>query len=594
MNDELKTNSRGFLTNRKHNFSLPNDFPCLGTLKNYARPVTSGERASPMRDKGELDLAALASLCEDYFEWATVDGILNRFRALVWKVAIMHVFRRSALEADRQQQEGPSGSNPVSAIGSPASFIKAHLGPQKKKKTDKNARLDALSDVFVNQGTAPAEDATRRYDPSVPDTHPLVKCITLSRCHTSTDGLREYRLQYSPIQFVTLTRSGIRKFRPQPETKREPKEAPDPNTNDILWVSEIVLSKVHPELVTAYLTKEAEKGRKKPGKPRKKDRDCSLGDFDDERNMNEPPQASSSQSRLLSQLDAMAASSSKGSQTKPRRTMHARQPPSSPAHPRELPLSPIRSQQFSSSPAQARNREMSPVLSRPRPSSGPNFRGQFLFTFVDPGTHYDDEKDVNDDSDDSLPPTPPATQESLFRSQPHDFSAERSPVRATARVTAILDSIIDREWGRSKGKGKRKAGATAAATERPAKKTKASHVVTAAYLPATPLSSQPTQPIASSRAKGQRGDDSSEIEMLSPQATAGQRTQTHPIDKHQESRVPESVGRGTIGLHHLYGVALPDLDDSDDSDLDLNLPPPRSQTSSQCAPLALNDIIDLT
>ncbi|KAH6914099.1 hypothetical protein BKA70DRAFT_1519374 [Coprinopsis sp. MPI-PUGE-AT-0042] len=592
MCDELSTNSRGYLTSRKHNFALPNDFPSLATLKNYARPITSGARASPMRDKGELDLAALASLCEDYFEWATAEGIVNRFRNLVWKVAIMHVFRRSALEADRRQKEGRTGSNAGFAIGSPASLIAAHLGPQKKKKVGKNARLDALSDVFVNQGTAPVEDTPRRYDPSIPDTHPLVTGITLSRCHTSTDGLREYRLQYSPIQFVTLTRSGIRKFRPQPETKREPKEAPNPKSSDLLWVSEIVLSKVHPELVTTYLEKEAERGRKKPGRPRKKnqDRDSSPVDMDAEMDVEEPQPASGSQSRLLAQLDAIAAPKAKKAQRKPRRPKGSQQPPSSPIQPRELPLSPIQSQQLPMPPTQARN--SSPV----RPQDPPNPMRQFLFTFVDPGIDYDDE-DVEDPFDSSAPPTPPPTQESLLLSQPDDFAGERSTVRATARVTAILDSIMDQPWDQSKGKGKRKAVGSADAAKRPAKKTKAFEAMPSVNLPATPPSSQQTRHVASSsvigrRAKQQHGDDSSEIEILSPRGTAGKHTQT--LTKRKETGVPEKVDHGANVPRFRYGDVLPDLDDSDDSDLELNFPPPLSQTSARRTPLASNEVIDLT
>jgi Holliday junction resolvase Gen1 C-terminal domain len=581
INDELRTNSRGCLTSRKHNFNLPSDFPCLTTLKNYAKPSTSGDRASPMRDKGELDLAALASLCEDYFEWATADGILNRFRNLVWKVAIMHVFRRSTLEADRRRREGRRGSHPSTAIGSPASLITAHLGPQKKKKADKNARLEALGDIFVNQGTAQVENGPRQYDPSIPDTHPLVKSITLSRCHTSTDGLREYRLQFSPIQFIALTKSGIRKFRPQPETKREPKEPIDPKSDDLLWVSEIVLSKVHPELVDAYLAKEAEKGRKKPGRPRKKNQDhnSSPADTDVEMDTDELQRGSGSQSRLLSQLDAMSVSKSKKSQTKPKRPKRTQQPTSSPTPSQQLPLPAVR----------ARDRVSPAILSQHPPSP----RRQFLFTFVDPGVHYDDEKRVNDDSGDSLPPSPPATQESVLLSQPDDFSDARSPVRATARVTAILDTIIDREWGRSKQKGKRKADIAATAAKRPAKKTKASD-----YRPAAPPSSQSIQPLASSSKisssiQEQCGGNSSEAKILSPRATAGQQTQTQAFDVRQESRVAESVGRGSAGLHFRYGVPLPDLTDSDDSDLDLILPPPSSQTSFHVR-FGSDDIIDLT
>lgn len=568
MTTELKTNSRRFLTSKK-NFDIPNDFPCLATLGNYARPLTTGERASPMRDRADLDLAALASFCEDYFEWATADGILKRFRSLVWPVAIMHVFRRSALEADRRQREGQASAHTDFTVGSTAALVAACLGPKKKPAASKNSRLDALGDVFLNQGTTPAPATYPQYShPAVADEHPLVIKIKTSRCHASTDGLREFRLVYSPVQFTSLTRCGIRKFRPAPETKREPKDGAPPDSDDVLWMSEIVLKRVHPQLVDSWLTEQAEKGRKKPGRKRKEgqERGSSPAALDEGHELagSQQPsgsqrpsvysQPSGSQSRILSQIDAIRAPAKRKKRATPR----------SPQRPRPAPMDPI-------------------SLEQPQP------KRHFSFTFIDPGIHYDDD---DDECSDSSPA--PAAQRAPSLARREDAPIE-SPVRATAGVTALFDSIIDGTLNRSKMNGKRKAVAPAAAASQPAKKAKAPEIGASTHGHPAPSSSQLMQEAGSSRKvtdhnRRESSNDDSDIEVLSPRVASKGRGHVGA----RAAPLQNSSSSSTTVPAFRYGYDVPDFTDSDD-DMELNFAPPSSsQTSRGHSVLDCSDIIDLT
>ena len=109
MNEELRDNKQKFLRHRT-NLVIPDTFPSLDVLEKYVKPVTSAIQGSSgstaLRDRANLDIAALAAFCEKYFEWGYKKAILYRFRTVMWPCTVMHVLRRSVLESD---QSGPRG-----------------------------------------------------------------------------------------------------------------------------------------------------------------------------------------------------------------------------------------------------------------------------------------------------------------------------------------------------------------------------------------------------------------------------------------------------------------------------------------------------
>lgn len=166
VNQELRTNSFGFLRHRYPSVSLPTDFPNLQVMDCYINPVCSGKvgRAGgsgggPMRGSGELNLAGIAAFCEEKFgEWGYTNKILYRFRTLLWPAALIRILRCAALEADEREREkrlatgredwaivGSLQPSQAEAVGTPASLVKRHLGTND---------VDRRAAAFVNKGSA--------------------------------------------------------------------------------------------------------------------------------------------------------------------------------------------------------------------------------------------------------------------------------------------------------------------------------------------------------------------------------------------------------------------------------------------------------
>jgi len=71
INQELKSNELGFLPHRSI-LSLPSDFPSLDVLRKHANPLITGTEqvaSVALKDTANLDLALVAQLCEEFFEW---------------------------------------------------------------------------------------------------------------------------------------------------------------------------------------------------------------------------------------------------------------------------------------------------------------------------------------------------------------------------------------------------------------------------------------------------------------------------------------------------------------------------------------------
>ncbi|KAF8170205.1 hypothetical protein K438DRAFT_1982730 [Mycena galopus ATCC 62051] len=251
INDELRTNSRGCLKQQRASLSLPADFPDYQVLCNYAAPICSRNVGSRnIRDNGELNIPALAGLCEEKFlEWGYRAAIIKRFRTLLWRPAVMHVLRRAALLADAQEREGvPYASE---AAGTPAALVRTSLG-----FIDRAARY---ASAFVNQ-------SDRFERGTVPDPHPSIMCIVGARNHVSTDEMLEFRVEVCPRQLVALAESGIKGTRRAPpgEAERErslKKPAPEPESTLRMWIPGVMLQRIHPDLVEEYLESKTKKGK---------------------------------------------------------------------------------------------------------------------------------------------------------------------------------------------------------------------------------------------------------------------------------------------------------------------------------------------
>ena len=257
IDQELKSNELGFLPHRS-SVSLPSNFPNLEVLKKYANPIITGTQQAvsvALRDTANLDLAQVAWLCEEFFEWGYQTMILQRFRNFMWNGAVMHVLRRAVLEADEKERRNHpipglnygTSKSLDGAIGTSASTIQKYPGMSN--------RADRVAGAFLNQGPRQAQT-------NISNHCPLVTKVVSSHQHTSTDGVLEYRLEISPAQLVEITMSGILGKRAEPpriEGSNTPKEPIEPNTTLRLWIPAAMLSRVHPALVEHFLDSEGKK-----------------------------------------------------------------------------------------------------------------------------------------------------------------------------------------------------------------------------------------------------------------------------------------------------------------------------------------------
>ncbi|KAF4620656.1 hypothetical protein D9613_000579 [Agrocybe pediades] len=256
VNRELKENTKGFLPSRQ-SLTIPDNFPDLEVLEQYAFPLTSGSgrqntttNSLALHEKNHLSLAEIAGLCEKYFEWGYRDKIIERFRNLLWPCAVIRVLRHVALEADQQLQNAGHGRRNDMVI--PLSLLKKFLKPKDK-------RLD-IAAAFVNRGTA---QTSSQYN----DDDQIVLKIKRKRQHSSTDQLEEFYVEVSPVELVKLANSGIKGTRQEPDVRKQTKKAP-PGANDMLslWIPGSVLRVVYPSLVDEFEKEGRSHSRKGKGK----------------------------------------------------------------------------------------------------------------------------------------------------------------------------------------------------------------------------------------------------------------------------------------------------------------------------------------
>jgi Holliday junction resolvase YEN1 len=252
VNQELKTNSRGFLKHRT-SLSVPEDFPETEVLRNYTNPICSKANNSvALRDRDQLDLSRVGELCEEYFEWGYKSRIIERFRTLMWPSAIMHVLRRTSLEIDRKR--AVSGSVVIAKdIGTSAAFVQKFLSRKKEDRTER------FADAFIRR--APVVE-TAGIDLEIPDPHPLILDIAeKDRRHASTDGVLEYRVKISPFQLVDLVTKSLKGKRSAPGDATEKPD--DPNEAINIWLPAAMLDHVYPDLVEEKKKKKVKTAKKK-------------------------------------------------------------------------------------------------------------------------------------------------------------------------------------------------------------------------------------------------------------------------------------------------------------------------------------------
>ncbi|EJD33645.1 PIN domain-like protein, partial [Auricularia subglabra TFB-10046 SS5] len=223
---ELYTDSRGQLGRRHQKLAanFPQDFPDLQIYRAYAQPITSGSNGDAVRITWyrPFDLAALAGLCEHYFNWAGRDELLERFRSQIWHGALCRALRQSILEAD---------------------------------------------------------GAGALIQPSAPGLGNLVVQIHGSRTHSSTDKLRELSVEIAPSQLADIARRGTLGTRiPSPDTTQARAATehlrPMPSSPLRVWIPAALLRAALPELVREFEDIEGDKQHQK-GKKRAARNDSS-------------------------------------------------------------------------------------------------------------------------------------------------------------------------------------------------------------------------------------------------------------------------------------------------------------------------------
>lgn len=289
INSQLHTNSKGLLPHRCPSVILPDDFPDLQVLVNYAYPIsseTAGSTGGSLTDKGDLSIPGLAGFCEDHFdEWGYRSKIVDRFRDLVWHAALMTVLRRAALQADEKEKtkriaagrqdtaiRGPLEPSAAEGIGTPATLVKRLLD---------TVQEDLLSSAFVNKG--PQAGPSRPANVKVLDEHPLIAKIIGFRTHNTTDKLPEYRIELNPKQFVELAHTGIKDKRPDPgETRDLKKPRPEPLEPMKVWVPASMMKHVHPRLVEEYQAARIEEAAGGTAKKARRTRTAHRSDDEDD------------------------------------------------------------------------------------------------------------------------------------------------------------------------------------------------------------------------------------------------------------------------------------------------------------------------
>lgn len=317
---ELRTNSRGLITKKYVSLanSIPDSFPNIEVLRSYVTPVTSESRGKIVDDSKwwtrDMDIAEVASCCEQFFEWGIKEIILKRFRTVLWPGACLRILRQAAREQDMKGQTAHT------------------LTPQKNaKRPPKHLAVGTPSKLitryFSKLGLDSPEKVRGPLGDDQDDEDPLMIKIHSSRQHASTDKILEYRVEVAPAQLAALAESGVQGLRsmehmdlgdtfsdlePAEEDeeeggskkKRGPKPPPDPKTHLRVWLPACMLEYVQPRLVEEWEAKEEAKRAKKEGKGKGRKKAVTEEDGDDEPKKTKPAKKSPAKTKAKEKAPA--------------------------------------------------------------------------------------------------------------------------------------------------------------------------------------------------------------------------------------------------------------------------------------------------
>lgn len=163
LREELRSNSLGHLPHRCRHMAdvFPPQFPSISLIRCYTNPVTSathpGYETTPITWKSQIDLSALAGLCERHFEWGHSVGILQSFRSNLYPSIIIQLLRQLAWSEDGLCPYGllvDVKSIPLKILDSQSTDVTDHM-----MELEVEIDLSCLDDIVGSgvRGSRPAE-----------------------------------------------------------------------------------------------------------------------------------------------------------------------------------------------------------------------------------------------------------------------------------------------------------------------------------------------------------------------------------------------------------------------------------------------------
>lgn len=236
--EELRTNERGFLPNRRHKLASTIQGSFLSTeesrrvLAYYVYPLTSestGKDAAVVGSKSaEIDLTRLARLAQLYFHWSK-EAILSKFRTILGPGVVARQLRQEILEHNDGAGEGlwaalvespatkalrrhnfglnDQGSSDNRQAASKAAAVAASQKKQRPLHDSPNATR--ITDFFAKAGLH-----SSRNEVSVPSTEETrgsveILAIKMQRRHAALAPFLDYRVLVSVEELNKTTEAGI-------------------------------------------------------------------------------------------------------------------------------------------------------------------------------------------------------------------------------------------------------------------------------------------------------------------------------------------------------------------------------------------------
>lgn len=103
-----------FLPKHRHGIDIPDNFPNLELVLLYVKPLTSwSNNGKEPFDRASLvinqpNLARLATLCLTHFTWGTRDGILQKFRSVLWGPCLARALYADIFGDNMEHERGTS------------------------------------------------------------------------------------------------------------------------------------------------------------------------------------------------------------------------------------------------------------------------------------------------------------------------------------------------------------------------------------------------------------------------------------------------------------------------------------------------------